>query len=190
MFSGFLRRGGRSQRNSIDNLKLSCIMLDVNKKGYKWFSKEEISSWPKGTKKCRRCLEIKPFKDFHKHKHALFGINTECKSCRAPKSFKDYHAKDSKQLMYERAKSRAELKGVEFTISKDDIVVPDVCPVFNIPFQPKGKFCASLDRIDSKIGYIPGNIAVITNFANMIKNNATPDELMHVALWAKSVTTP
>jgi len=39
----------------------------------------------------------------------------------------------------------------------------------------------SLDRIDNTKGYTPDNVVVVSNRANSIKRDATPDELMAVA---------
>ena len=44
---------------------------------------------------------------------------------------------------------------------------------------------ATLDRIDSSKGYIIGNIQIVSHRANMLKNDATPEE---IALLAKNIT--
>src|SRR5579859_840043 len=81
------------------------------------------------------------------------------------------------------AKRRAIQKGLEFTLSENDlgIVIPSRCPLLDIPiFRSKGGFSPnspSLDRIDSAKGYIPGNVWVISNRANLIKRDATAEEL-------------
>lgn len=41
----------------------------------------------------------------------------------------------------------------------------------------------SLDRIVPSLGYVPGNVAVISHRANRIKSDATADELRAVADW-------
>jgi hypothetical protein len=68
-----------------------------------------------------------------------------------------------------------------------DIRIPEFCPVLGIPLKPgKGQATAnspSLDRIDPNGGYTRENTHVISHRANMIKNNATPDELAKVALF-------
>lgn len=39
----------------------------------------------------------------------------------------------------------------------------------------------SLDRRDPALGYVPGNVWVISNRANTMKNDARPDELIKFA---------
>lgn len=79
------------------------------------------------------------------------------------------------------AKKRAKRRGQEFTISADDIVIPQLCPILEIPlFTCNETFCdnsPSVDRIDTTKGYIPGNIHVISHKANAMKSNATPELL-------------
>jgi hypothetical protein len=47
---------------------------------------------------------------------------------------------------------------------------------------------ASLDRIVPELGYVKGNIAVISNRANSLKSNATLEELERLCAWLKSVS--
>ena len=85
--------------------------------------------------------------------------------------------------MWSRAKYRAAHKGREFTITKEDIVIPERCPLLGIPLvchRGKGSQqgnSPSLDRIDPEKGYIKGNVWVISNRANTLKNDATLTEL-------------
>ena len=87
--------------------------------------------------------------------------------------------------MFWMAKYRAKKKKIKFNITVDDVVFPKICPVLGFKIDYKGKRNAdnipSLDRIDSNKGYIKGNVRVISNRANFLKNNATSDELMKVA---------
>jgi hypothetical protein len=78
-------------------------------------------------------------------------------------------------------RDRAKRKGLEFSITRDDILIPTHCPIlgielFNTP-RRKTDNTPSLDRIDNTKGYIPGNIHVISDRANRIKSNATVAEL-------------
>lgn len=79
-------------------------------------------------------------------------------------------------------------KGIEFSITIDDVgLPPSHCPVLGTPMkwlkcgQGKGHSSPSLDRIDPKRGYVPGNVIWISSRANRIKYDATPDELRRVA---------
>lgn len=71
---------------------------------------------------------------------------------------------------------------MEFTISVEDIVIPERCPYMGVVFIPLDKkYGYSLDRIDSSKGYTPENIQVISRIANIMKNNATEQELISFA---------
>lgn len=74
--------------------------------------------------------------------------------------------------MFDSAKSRATRKGRAFTISLEDIVIPAVCPIFKTPIVRP-----SIDRIDSSLGYVKGNVRVVEMRANMLRSNATVAEM-------------
>jgi hypothetical protein len=105
-----------------------------------------------------------------------------------------WHAANPVSALLERAKRRAVRKCVQFTISAKDILpLPVVCPILGIPLR-KGTWTRdpnaySLDRIKPALGYVPGNVAVISNRANTIKNDATPEELHALSLWIKTVAS-
>jgi len=80
--------------------------------------------------------------------------------------------RDARSPMWSRAKYRAKQKGLEFNITKEDIIIPDTCPLLGTPMQSP-----SLDRIDSSKGYTKDNVWVISNRANTLKNDATIKEL-------------
>jgi len=85
------------------------------------------------------------------------------------------------------AKRRALLKGIEFTLTLDDVHVPTHCPVLGIKFdlRPNGRgmrdFWPSIDRIDPARGYTPDNVIVVSMRANLINNNATVAQIKAVA---------
>lgn len=86
-----------------------------------------------------------------------------------------------------RARQRAKKKGVPFSLTKQDIPpIPEVCPVLGIPLRSTKTRggdgnSPALDRIKPALGYVPGNIQWISAKANMIKSDATSDELFRVA---------
>ena len=132
---------------------------------------------------CVKCGVWKLREEFHAHKHCKGGINTICKSCRKPISSKNYKNTTIAYRLWSRAKRRAKTKNQEFNIQVSDIIIPEICPVFNKPFVINTEYAASLDRIDSSLGYVKGNIQVISNKANILKNNATESELKDFANW-------
>ncbi len=81
---------------------------------------------------------------------------------------------------WKNAKSRAKLRGIPFNIEVEDIVVPDVCPLLDIPISKKGgkltNNSPSLDCFNPNLGYVKGNVWVVSQKANTIKRNLTLQE--------------
>jgi hypothetical protein len=136
--------------------------------------------WPEGHRQCMKCEQVKPNEAFHKHAKCKGGYNSVCKLCRKPLSQAQYRTITKERLLWDAAKSRAKAKGRDFNIEVTDISIPSVCPVLNIPMDSP-----SLDRIDSSKGYVKGNVRVISVRANMLKNDATIEELEMVLADAK-----
>jgi hypothetical protein len=135
------------------------------------------SDWPDGHRQCMKCEEVKPLTGFHRHVKCKGGYNSVCKGCRKPLSKQQHASRTIQRRLYDSAKSRSTKLGRNFDITLDDIVIPPRCPVFDKPFEEKTAYAASIDRIDSSLGYVRGNIQVISLRANLLKNNATLEEL-------------
>lgn len=84
--------------------------------------------------------------------------------------------------MFMASKRRAKEKGLDHTISKDDIVIPSHCPLLGIPIFANSKIAGpnspSLDRKNNSLGYVPGNVWVISFKANVCKGAMTADEII------------
>jgi hypothetical protein len=91
------------------------------------------------------------------------------------------------RLMLYSANRRATKYGVPFTLKRGDFVIPKICPVLGIELirGRKGSQDASptLDRVIPSLGYVKGNIAVISSLANRIKTNATLTQIRLVYEW-------
>jgi hypothetical protein len=91
------------------------------------------------------------------------------------------------------AKTRAKMFGLEFSISEKDISIPNTCPVLGIPLRRgKGRQedgSPSIDRILPSIGYVRGNIVVVSALANRIKNSATVEQIQAVADFYRKLVT-
>lgn len=136
--------------------------------------------WPENYRQCLKCKEIKSFDHFHKHSKCKFGVNSVCKNCRHIKSSNLHHKTPICQRLYNSAKSRATKKRLDFNLVPSDIIIPDKCPVFKTKFVIGTQYAASLDRINPDKGYIKGNIQVLSVRANLLKNNATIEELEQI----------
>lgn len=87
-------------------------------------------------------------------------------------------------------KSHAKKVGIPFNLDFERDVwaaFPTHCPILGLALKSMygegqaNDASPSLDRITPELGYVPGNVIVISNRANRIKNNATPAELRAVA---------
>ena len=92
---------------------------------------------------------------------------------------------DLRIQLLQSAKARAKKLNLDFNIDIEDIIIPEYCPILEIKLERKeyGKGLSfqpnspSLDKIIPELGYIKGNIIVLSMKANVMKNNATKEEL-------------
>ena len=160
---------------------------------------KEAQEYQKG-KVCSMCKEHKPLSEFTKRTSSKDGLGYNCKSCF--KEYEDNQCRIKKWFISKR--SDAKRKNIDFTIKPEDIPgvkikettkiyksrkytswkaveYPKVCPVFEMELdwgmngrQPNSP---SLDRIDPTKGYVKGNVMIISDLANGMKQNATPEQL-------------
>lgn len=99
----------------------------------------------------------------------------------------EWQKRNPKSVLLHQAKTRAKRNGVPFSITVNDFEIPDVCPALGIPvFKGDGVMhdgSPSLDRKDNALGYVPGNVYVVSWRANNLKKDATADELRAIADW-------
>lgn len=160
-------------------------------------------------KTCKKCKINKNISEFHHNKYSKDGHYDHCKSCkgkydakyRKSKKVKTYtksqyyrdrkaeyrksRDKDPRIQMLVSAKTRAKQLNLTINITIDDIVIPEICPLLNIPifrkpYGQRGSFLPnspSLDKIIPELGYVKGNVQVISMKANAMKYNASIEEL-------------
>jgi hypothetical protein len=164
-------------------------------------------------KVCTNCKEHKPATEFWKQKSTPDGLQAWCKGCskswatknrdkrqlyekrwreKYPERYRDSYRKSNAKSRLEHperdmvvhARHRAKKKGIAFSLSPEDIVIPKHCPIFGVELElgkgRVGRNSPSLDRIDPNRGYTPDNVWVISYRANVIKNDAAPEELIHI----------
>jgi hypothetical protein len=90
--------------------------------------------------------------------------------------------------MFYDARKRAAAVGIPFAIEPSDIIIPSHCPVLGILLKATGERDSrpSLDRIVPALGYVLGNISVISFRANRIKSDANADELRRVLAYVEA----
>lgn len=89
------------------------------------------------------------------------------------------------------ARARAEKKGIEFSLTENDVTIPRYCPVLGIPIYSSklnSDNSPSIDRFNNKLGYIPSNITIISTRANRIKNDSNFEEIEKLYLFLKEET--
>lgn len=122
-----------------------------------------------------------------------------CKACARERARDRYSlvgrtAAVAARALWASARARAKQLGRPFDLNLADCEVPVLCPVFGLPFdlensQPFG-MAPSLDRIKPELGYVHGNVVVISRLANAVKNCATRAQVEAVAgcdaIWPKA----
>ena len=91
------------------------------------------------------------------------------------------------------AKQRSKKVGLPFAITEKDIKIPRRCPALGILLrQGAGRrrldSSPTLDRLNPRLGYVPGNVVVISYLANTIKSNADYRQIGAVYRWLKRLT--
>jgi hypothetical protein len=165
-------------------------------------------------KVCRACETPKPLTAYYRNKTAADGRDASCKACkdaknkewvarnweqrkrvhyewlqRHPEKGSEYYhrmkARDIRGYLLKACTTRARTFGHVVSITREDIVIPEFCPLLGLKLQfNEGSVrpnSPSLDRIDSRIGYIRGNVWVISHRANTLKNCSTVEELEMIA---------
>ncbi|EHI9241207.1 hypothetical protein J9100_002470 [Vibrio vulnificus] len=103
--------------------------------------------------------------------------------------------KDPRGYILKRVRGTAKQRGLPFNLTIEDIEIPSKCPLLGIPIKAKsgaglgsgrGKkedinHGASVDRINPDKGYVKGNIWIISNKANRMKQDLSIEQLRFFA---------
>ena len=99
-----------------------------------------------------------------------------------------------RETLVDQAKYRAKRDGLPFDISVETLAWPTHCPVLGMELDYHCMHAGSrkiqpnsptLDRKVNKLGYVQGNVFVISHRANRLKADATSDELAASAAYAQ-----
>jgi len=171
-----------TQRNKEYYEKNKDILNSKRKEAYKAKTKEEKEQLIKARKKYyldNREQIIEKNKDWYQKnkKHVL----NKSKSRR----INDYYG-----VKFSVLKGRALRGGVPFDLDLEylkSLPFPDTCPVLGIPLDSSTKACTpSLDRVIPSLGYVKGNVCFISTRANLLKNDASVEEVRRVLKYMES----
>jgi hypothetical protein len=137
----------------------------------------------------RRAHDRKYYKDnaeeFRAYSRKYYKNNL--KRCRQLN--RNYYLRNTRFFMLKRAQLRARVAQLPFNLTLEDIVIPKKCPVLGIELKVgRGRLprnSPSLDRVKPHKGYVKGNVAVISNRANILKKDGTLEEFQALVKWLK-----
>lgn len=83
--------------------------------------------------------------------------------------------------MIQEARVRASAKGLAFDLVVEDLAMPEFCPILGLQLSVgvgrRTDYSPSIERIDGSLGYVRGNVIIISWRANRLKSDATLEEL-------------
>ena len=124
----------------------------------------------------------------HGHKSKRLVSTCGCIQCareiHQPKDRDRYRYEDTFFRQFKARKQSARSKGIPFTISFDEIEQPTHCPILGTKLNygwsgssGRDPAKASFDKIIPELGYISGNVKVISWEANSKKGDMTLEEI-------------
>ena len=123
----------------------------------------------------------------NERKRAWIGQNRKLFNKRMRINHSERRLRNPLKQLYVGARRRAHDNGIEFSIQESDLSLPERCPCCGkrivITTKRWSPDTASLDRVDSSKGYIPGNVAVICWHCNMLKKDGTAAEHRTIAAY-------
>ena len=176
---------GKKERTYRDRWWIACLCHACGK-----YSKDEPYRLPMG--------------HWNQRKERLANNpNTSC-SCGCNRSVKhgmsrlqaDGRSEEVEYTLWNAAKQRAKRQGIPFDLSPLDLKklgIPEVCPVLGIPINQspgdgtgeRNDNSPSLDKFIPSLGYVKGNVHVISWRANRIKSDGSPEEWEKIAEWCQ-----
>jgi methylphosphotriester-DNA--protein-cysteine methyltransferase len=141
---------------------------------------------------CKQCGKTKDVSEYYvsNHKGVAYPSH-KCKRCDSDNA--SQWARDNPfQSHVNKVRRRSKLAGIPCDIDAEFLeeIWTGVCPIFHTKLNKPGhstsadrvsKYTCSLDRIIPENGYVKGNVEWISNYANVIKQRATAEELQKVA---------
>ena len=153
-------------------------------------------------KRCFICNEIKLLSEFGT-RGLTFCTACECEKYRESQRIskkrrmsqilitnRKWRKRNPERLMLVSARQRAKAGNFQFNLELSDVIIPEFCPVFGTKLEvgekAKHDNSPSLDKINPNLGYVKGNVKVISHRANAIKSNGSAEEHEKIAQYIRS----
>lgn len=100
-------------------------------------------------------------------------------------------------VQFRQRKNQALKKGIPFTVDLSDIEQPEFCPILGIKLNYgwggksghlRDPAKATIDKVIPALGYVPGNVFIISWRANKLKSDMTFEELEKIMNYIKEKT--
>lgn len=170
-----------------------------------------------GEKICSKCKEVKTADDFTVNRRKSDGLDGACRDCNKKKSicYRESN-RDNPEYSERRHKfnlqwsknnpeaklwyncvARAKAKELPCTITKDDINIPECCPICEHPMisgsgmgwedhHTRKLQSPSVDMYDPRLGYIKSNVWIICLRCNSRKQDMSGED--HIAFGHQLIT--
>jgi hypothetical protein len=111
-----------------------------------------------------------------------------------PKEYKKLQSRNRRAenpigYLIRQIKYRARMKGQDFDLVLEELEVPELCPILQIPlfFTPGGRTdnSFSIDRVDNSKGYTKNNCRIISHAANVRKGDLTIEQCERLLAYLK-----
>jgi hypothetical protein len=124
-------------------------------------------------------------RQFYNERRKVRRQNTEYRQRELDKG-REHRIKYREKYLLRSAKFRHQQQNIPFNLTLEDIVIPEYCPILKVPLtrdtmRKKDWNAPSIDKIIPELGYVKGNIMIISLKANLMKNNASKEELLNFA---------
>lgn len=172
------------QRETVAKRMENVLGLQTKKNGPRksaeWVGEDSI--------RCSICREVKSKGDYYKRRADSAYYYSFCKVCVGDKERVRYLSKDVtwKKKCYD-IKLSATRRSIDFGLTEEylqhlDTVQQGLCAYTKIKLNLStgrglAHDCVSVDRFDTSLGYVVGNVLLCCARSNTIKHNQTPEEL-------------
>lgn len=125
---------------------------------------------------CQKCNWLRPNDQFSTKKRV-------CDTCLAnqPVKVKEKRVTDPRHLILGQSKTEAITKHLPHELKLSDVAMPSYCKFMgtrlDYKLQAPMDDAPIIDRIDRKLGYVPGNVQTISCLASRIKGEASIEQL-------------